>query len=506
MIINALVNARNALLVTAFLLGSLAATPALAQQAPETQPAQSAPARALDAETQRVLDQAQADLQAGKLPEAIRGFEAVIAKDFTNYSAHFGLGLALYRQGDVRGAVFEFTQLTAIDPKRFEGWFNLGVAQDRAGQLGEAAQAFGRAVEAGKALGLSVAELKPAYLGQARALRAQNQYDPAATVLRAALTDLPGDAEITALLGDSLVRANKPLEALPVLYEVLARDPANVDALSQVADIYAAQQLPQRAVRELDRGIESATDPKVKAQLWLKKSTLLQGREQQGALQEALKLDPSLWAAHYNLGVSRLREGNIRGALEAFQDAFAQNPDEPRVALGLANTHDRLGNSAESGRFAAIAAKGSQGGERLEALFLQGKSAYNQRRFPEAVEALATVTKEQAGRADAWFFLGIAQFNLKSFADAASSLERARALQPTNASTVANLGAALYSAGRLPDAERVLTEATTLDARNAVAWYNLGLALRSLGKQAEARRALQRSADLGYAPARDLLR
>lgn len=60
--------------------------------------------------------------------------------------------------------------------------------------------------------------------------------------------------------------------------------------------------------------------------------------------------------------------------------------------------------------------------------------------------------------------------------------------------------------GRYSDAERVLSQAVTLDGRNAVAWYNLGLTLRSLGRVAEARRAWQRSADLGYAPARDLLR
>lgn len=467
--------------------------------AQQSQPAQPAPA------VQQTLQQAQAALEAGRLNEAVQGFEAVIARDFSNYSAHFGLGLALYRLGDLRGAAFEFTQLTALDPNRFEGWFNLGVVRDRQGQAAEASQAFARAVEVGEKANLSASDLKPAYIGQVKALRTQGQHEAATAAARKGLEKVPGDAELTSLLADSLVRANKPLEALPVLYQILGTDPANVQAISQIADIYTAQGLPLRALREIDRGLEAAKDNSARAQLLLKKSTLQQGREQQTSLQEAARLDPRLWAAQYNLGVARLRDGNARGALESFQNAYAQNPDEPKVLLGLATAYDRLGQAAESGRFAAMAVKASQGADRVDALFLQGKSSYTLRRYTEAVETLSQVTQQKADNAEAWFFLGVSQFNLKDYAAAAESLEKAQALAPS-ASTAANLGAALYSAGKYSDAERVLSQAVALDGRNSVAWYNLGLTLRSLGRVAEARRAWQRSADLGYAPARDLLR
>lgn len=454
---------------------------------------------------QQTLQQAQAALEAGRLSEAVQGFEAVIARDFPNHSAHFGLGLALYRLGDLRGAAFEFTQLTVLDPNRFEGWFNLGVVRDRQGQAGEAAQVFAKAIEVGEKANLGAGELKPAYIGQVKALRTQGQHEAAATAARKGLEKVPGDAELTSLLADSLVKADKPLEALPVLYQILANDPANVQAVSQIADIYTAQGLPLRALREIDRGLEATQDNAARAQLLLKKASLQQGREQQASLQEAVRLDPKLWAAHYNLGVARLRDGNTREALQAFQNAYAQNPDEPKVLLGLATAHDRLGQAAEASRFAEMAVKASQNPDKLEALFLQGKSLYALRRYSEAAEALAQVTQQKPDNAEAWFFLGVAQFNLKDYAAAAGSLEKAQALAPS-AATAANLGAALYSAGRYSDAERVLSQAVALDGRNAVAWYNLGLTLRSLGRVVEARRAWQRSADLGYAPARDLLR
>lgn len=503
MTINVSGNAIKQFCLTAILLCSIG----LAQQdqQPGTFSNLTSQSRPLDADTQKILDQAQAALKAGQNNAAVKGFEAVVAKDFSNYSAHFGLGLALYRLGDLRGAAFEFTQLTVLDASRFEGWFNLGVVRDRLGLAGDASTAFAKAVEVGQKADLGAEDMKPAYLGQVRALRTQNQYDSAAAVLKAALEKIPGDTELSTLLADSLVRGGKGLDALPVLYDLLAKDPANVGLVSQIADIYVDQQLPNRAIRELDRGIEASKDSAGKAQLLLKKSTLLQGRDQQAALQEAARMDSKNWAVHYNLAVSRLRDGNLKGALESFQNAYAQNPDEPKVALGLANTYDRLGQTAESGRFAAIAAKSSQGADHLEALYLQGKASYSQRQYADAVEALSQVTSAQADRADGWFYLGVAQFNLKKYSEASAALEKAQALQPS-ATTAANLGAAYFAAGRYPEAQKVLFQAVTLDARNAIAWYNLGLAYRALGQQPDAKKALQRSADLGYAPAKDLLK
>lgn len=468
-----------------------------AQPSPAAQP--------LDAATQATLTQAQAALDANQLPQAITGFEAVITKDFSNYSAHFGLGLALYRQADLKGAAFEFTQLTVLDPNRYEGWYNLGVVRDRQGQADAAAAAFAKAVEAGTKAGLSPADLKPAYIGEAKALRTQGKHDDAVKTLQNGLKALPKDSDMTVLLADSLVKSGKQLDALPVLYDILASDPSNVGAIGQIADIYIAQGLPQRAMREIDRGLQTAKDNSAKAQLLLKKSSLQQGREQQVTLAQAVLLDPKLWMAQYNLGLSRLQNGNPKGAIESFQNAYAQNPDEPKVLLGLASAYDRLNQPAEAGRFAELAAKNSQGGDLLEAQILRGKASYNLRRYSDAVTVLTQATASKADRADAWSLLGLSQFALKDYTSAAGSLEKAATLEPTAANS-ANFGAALYSAGRYSDAEKVLSQAVSLDGKNAVAWYNLGLTLKSLSRDVEAKRAWQRSADLGYAPARDLLR
>jgi tetratricopeptide (TPR) repeat protein len=446
-----------------------------------------------------------AALEAGRNAEAAQLCEQVVTRDYTNYSGHFCLGLALYRQADLKGARFEFTQLTLLAPNRFEGWFNLGVTLDRLGESAEAAQALSKAIEVGEKAGVAPADLRTSYLGLAKAQRDQRQYEQAAATLANALKKFENDQEVTFLLADSLYRANKPLDALPYLYTLLNQNRANVGAVSLVADIYAGQGLPERAVTELDRSIAAAQDARVKAQLIYKKSSLLSGKAQQDALTEAVRLDPRLWTAQYDLGRVRYQGGDFKGALEAFQAAYNQMPDEPRVVLALALTYDRLGQFAEAGRFAALAAKSSSGPEKAEALFVQGKAAYFQQRYDSAEEVLLQAVQLKADRGAAWFYLGRAQFALKKYEAAIASLERAQALEPT-ADTAANLGAAYLAANRYSDAERLLSQAVTLNPRDAVAWYNLGLALQALSRNAEARRAFQQAVNLGYEPARQFLR
>lgn len=70
----------------------------------------------------------------------------------------------------------------------------------------------------------------------------------------------------------------------------------------------------------------------------------------------------------------------------------------------------------------------------------------------------------------------------------------------------ANLAAAYLALGRPSEAELLLREVLSRSERLAPAWYNLGLALRALGREEEAMRAFRRAADLGYPPARALLR
>lgn len=479
----------------------------LAQQ--QTPPAQPQPEQTPPQQTQPAnpaLQKAQADLEANRLDDAVRGFELVIAQDYSNYPAHFGLGLALYRKGDLRGARFEFQQLTVLAPERYDGWFNLGVTLDRLGQDAEASQAFARAVQIGEQAGLTPASLRPAYLGLAKALRDQQKFAEAAMALENAAKKLPNDQEINLQLADSLTRSGRQLEAIPYLYKILNGDRGNVTATTLLVDIYVAQDLRDRAMRELDRSLEAVQDPRQKALLLFKKAELSTGAAREAALRQAVQLDPKLWQAQFNLGLLRLQAAQAQQALGPLQAAYSQVPEEPKVLLALASAYDQLKRPADAARFAALAARLSQGADKFEALMIQGKAAYQQGRHNEAQEALAQATQLKADSASAWLYLGLSQYAVKNYGGAIASLERAQSLDANDANVAVNLGAAYLAAGRYSDAERVLRQVVNQDTRNAVAWYNLGWALRSLARENEAKRAWQRSLELGYEPARALLR
>ncbi len=459
-------------------------------------------------DVQLMLSLAKAYLEAGRYDDAARVYEDALAEDYENFSAHFGLGLALYRKGNLRGAVFEFDQATRVAPDRFEGWYNLGVAYADMMRWEDAAKAFAEAVAAGEKKDLSGDVLKPAYLGLAAAERKLGHPDKAAAVLERALKRVEGDPELMYLLAENLSLAGKPKDAIPYLYKVLQKDPAHVAAVSLLADIYVGQGLPDRALRELDRALAAAKKPETRANLLLKKASILKPLDPKKAselLQEASRLDPRLWQAHYDLGVSWLKAGDPERALRAFQRAYTVKPDEPKILVGLAAAYFEQEDYKQAYRYAQLAAATADGKTKAEALLIAGKSAYKLGRFGEARALLLKAVEKLPDRADAWLWLGLSSYAMQDYKTAISALEHAVQLKPTPVAKL-NLGAAYLAVKRFSDAEQVLTQVVLEDPKNAEGWYNLGWALKALARDAEAQRAWKRALELGYEPARSLIK
>jgi len=449
-------------------------------------------------------------LEAEDYPRAIALFEDVAALDWRNFRAHFGLGLAYFRSGALREALFEFRQLAKLYPERFEGWYNLGVTQARLKDWKGAAESLTRALAVGEKAGLPPASLRPAYLALADAHRRLDNPSAAAEVLTRAYKALPGDPEVTLLLADALVAAGRGEDALPYLYEVLAGDRGNATASLLLADVLVDQGLFERAIRELNRSIDAAKTDTDRARLIYKKALILASKggkrtEVEALLEEAIALDPGLWQAQYDVGRLKLALGDAKGALRAFMLAYRANPDDPRVLLGLAAAYDALGQAADAYRVAKLAVRKAGPAERLEALFLLGKNAYRTGRYSEAVEALKQVVAERKSDAQAWLWLGLALYAVKDYGQAAAALERAAELDG-RVEVLEALGAAYLAARRFSDAERVYTEVVLKAPNRAEAWYHLGWALKALGRDSEAKRAWKKALELGYKPAQGLVR
>ena len=447
-------------------------------------------------------------LDDGRLDDAVRIFEDVLALDYQNFQAHFGLGLALYRKGDVKGALFEFDQVTRLFPDRFEGWYNLAVAYADLGRWEEATEAFKRALALGTEQGLAPEVLRPAYIGLAAALRKKGTPEEAAAVLLEAVASAGEDEELLYLAAENLAMAGKPKDAIPLLYKVLNRDRGHVAAAGLLADIYVGQGLVERALRELDRSLAVANDPALKANLLLKKAMILKGTDPQQAselLREATQLDGRLWQAHYDLGTHWLRAGDAERALEAFKKAYSVKPDEPRILVGLAAAYFQMKDYKQALRYAKLASAAAKGSPKADALLIAGKSAYRLGRYGEARALLMQTVDLAPDRAEAWLWLGLAAYALKDLDTAVAALERAVQLDPSPIASL-NLGAAYLAKKRFSDAEQVLTQVVLEDPQNAEAWYNLGWALKSLARETEAQRAWKRALELGYEPARSLIK
>ena len=61
-------------------------------------------------------------------------------------------------------------------------------------------------------------------------------------------------------------------------------------------------------------------------------------------LEQAVKLDPDLWEAHFNLGILATEAGEYEKALHHLEKSHAAAPNAEDIVVALAHVHERMGN------------------------------------------------------------------------------------------------------------------------------------------------------------------
>ena len=453
------------------------------------------------------LGAAQQSLGAGNSRQAQAQYEALVAQDYQNPQAHFGLGLSLFALADLQGARFEFAQLAALNPAGFEGPYNLGVVANRLGQPAEALTQFGRAAE------LARGKVSPAVLRQVlEALAGEQARKPDSAALVVTLSEMvrnqPTDLDLKYRQAQALVLAGQGTLALPVLYAVRQKTPGNTDAALLTADIYASQKLTDRAIRELDSAVKPAPDGTARARLLLRKAELLAAagrtRDAVFAAQDAVSADTRNAAAQARLGELRYARSDRAGALIAWKAAVGLDPKNAQYLANQAVVELALGQSAQAAQNAQQASRlSADPSASARAQFVLGVASYRAKNYAAARSALASsALKVPSAETSLW--LGLASYALKDYGGAVTALQDSLKLQPS-AVTQLNLGSALISAGRYSDAEGVLRPLVVADARNSEAWYQLGLSRRALGRETEASASFRTAASLGNLRAKSSL-
>ncbi|WP_268238792.1 tetratricopeptide repeat protein [Deinococcus aquiradiocola] len=454
------------------------------------------------------LDKAQASLKAGSYRDAQAQYEALVSQDYQNPQAHFGLGLSLFALSDLQGARFEFTQLAALNPAGFEGPYNLGVVASRLNDNAEALTQFTKAAELARGK-VSTPVLRQVLEALAGEQARKADYAALVTTLSEMVRAEPTDLDLQYRQAQALTLAGQGTLALPVLYALRQKAPGNTDAALLTADIYAAQKLTDRAIRELDAAVPPAPDGTARARLLLRKADLLatSGRTRDAvfAAQDAVNADSRNAAAQARLGELRYARNDRPGALTAWKAAVALDPKNALYLASQAVVELALGQNAQAAQDARRASLLPGDNAALaRAQFVQGVASYRQADYASARSALAS-SALKAPSAETSLWLGLSSYALKDYGGAVLALQDSLKLQPS-AQTQLSLGSALIASGRYADAEATLRPLVVSDPTNGEAWYQLGLSRQAQGRKAEALASFRTAASLGNARARSALK
>lgn len=243
-------------------------------------------------------------LEAGRLDEAEREFEATLALYPGDLEATLNMGVLASERGDWETAIEYYRVILEAGAYPSLVLNQLGIASARTGKIEEAVGYYERALEYDP--GDARARMN---LGAARA--ALGDRSAAVADYEEAIRLNPGSAEAHYNLAIALNALGRRDEAAEHYQRAHELDPSDVDTLYNLGVVYMDQEKHGLAAEQF---------------------------------RAALGLDPSLSDAAHNLGAVLLATRDLRGAEEAFARANELAPTDPDTARVLAMLRHRRGD------------------------------------------------------------------------------------------------------------------------------------------------------------------
>ncbi len=247
--------------------------------------------------------------------------------------SHYQRGLQLASQGNSSGAIEAFQAALSADSSAFKAAYNLGVLADRAGQEGRAIQYYQQALRIQPDYERAIEGIARIHLRRGNSAEAISFVTPLAQTWERNL-------HIQAVLGDVLVQANRPEEAINAARRALRRDERFVPAM--IVLVKANLRLGRNELAEsiLNQAIETNGNL---AELHYLRGRLYQEQGNLGPALEsyrrAIELEPGYAEARMALGLQQLASGNYTDALAQFQAAAQLAPTLPAVRLALGDAY-----------------------------------------------------------------------------------------------------------------------------------------------------------------------
>ncbi len=259
-------------------------------------------------------------LNAGRLDDAERDFQAMLKLVPGSPDAHKNLGLVYAEAGDTERAIQELHAALALSPRSPAIFLELGLVYERTRAWDAATRAYDQALAQSPG---QVIALK----GLARAAEREQRYDDAANRYREALAVNPGDHDAWMALGAVLVRVEQWGEARESYEAVLSRYPADAQArfnlgvaLDGLGDATAATNAYAQAAASLPRDVDLAF------RIGLMHARYARWTDAAAAYEQTLVRDPQHAPSHFNLGRTAEQLGDRPRALSHYRAVAANDP------------------------------------------------------------------------------------------------------------------------------------------------------------------------------------
>jgi tetratricopeptide (TPR) repeat protein len=279
-------------------------------------------------------------LEAGDAAGAAEAFEAMVARGIDHPAVRSNLGAAYARLGRYDEAVEQQQRALELSGGNPAVRLNLAIALSKAGRILEAAEEARQVAEARPDNRRAVLLLADCHLRMGKNARVVDLLDPLAG--RAV-----EDEAVAYLLGMALMREGELDRAQRVIDRILRQDTPQSRLL--LATMSAAAGDCSRALEELDRARD--LDSPLPSEGFLRGQCLMEENDWSGAVEafrEEVAVDPNHFEAQLLLGTLLREENHAAEALGHLQRAARMRPDHVSVHFGLGCALADLGRDAEA--------------------------------------------------------------------------------------------------------------------------------------------------------------
>lgn len=313
----------------ALALVSLAATPLAAWQSAPSQSATRPSAKTVP-DTAAGIERVRADLQAGRITQALKAASELSAQNKTDVQVHFALGVLLLSGKQYRPGRLELEKANALQPDKFEILNYLGEAYLHNGDYDQAQLVLNRALKLKPDSPETLYLLAQVYTKQKKAVDALD-------LLVRAHKLAPENTDVIFLLARVSMTQNYFEDAIPLLESGLQIAPRRADLRAALGESYFMSGKAEKAIDEFKMLIE--LDPSAASYAFMGLSYRHLGRfdEARKYFEAGLKKDPHNASCLFNMGYIEERQGNRARAEELFQQALRSEPGLAEALLELAN-------------------------------------------------------------------------------------------------------------------------------------------------------------------------